>query len=96
MTSHRAVVRKVDKLAFTAYMGALLMTIWAALLVVTTFATNDYTWILIQAISFAAGAVMLLVWAWTRMPVQGREIAALLILVDGYVMANAAGRLLHW
>lgn len=97
MTTGEVVRRKSSKLAFVAYICALFMTLWAVLLDITTFATNDYTWILIQAMSFAAGAMVLLLIAWRRIPIPGRAIAAVLILVDCWVLWNAGvERLLQW
>jgi hypothetical protein len=63
------------------------MTLWAVTLDITTVATNDDTWILIEAMTFVA---------WRRMPTPGRVIAGFLILVDVYLLWNAGvERLLH-
>ena len=48
MTIGAVVKGKTSKLAFADYMAALFMTLWAVILDVTTFASNDHTSILIQ------------------------------------------------
>jgi len=83
--------------AFVAYILALLATMYAAVLDLATFATNDYTWILIRSMGCAAAAIVLLLVSWRRMPGPGRGIAASLMLVDLWVLWNAGvERLLQW
>jgi hypothetical protein len=83
------------KWAFVAYITALSMTLWAVTLDITTVATNDDTWILIEAMTFVAGAMVLLLVAWRRVPTPGRVIAAFLILVDVYLLWNAGVAMIH-
>ncbi|MCA8953926.1 MAG: hypothetical protein KDE27_30730 [Planctomycetes bacterium] len=76
---------------------ALLSTIAATLLDVTTFATNDYTTILQVAIACALGSMLLLALAARAMPWPGQLAALGLAAVDAFVVWNAGvERLLGW
>lgn len=67
---------------------ALLLTIVAVLLDVTTFATNDYTAILWTAIAWAATSALLLALAVRAMPRPGRFALLVLAVVDTFVVWN--------
>ncbi len=85
---------------FLAYVGALLLTIYAFAINSITFATNDYTSIVVQAVACAAVAIVLVVVAWRRIPPAGRAIATLLVLANLWTLVDAGGRrlpsLLGW
>ena len=80
-----------------AFHAALLLMIVGVLLHVTTLATNDYTRILIGAVSCAVVSSRVLLLAATRMPRPGRVCALAVGIVDVWVIWGAgAERLLGW
>ena len=80
-----------------AFHAALLLTIAAVLLHVTTFATNDYTQILMTAVGCAIASMLMLVLAAIRLPRPGRLFALAVGAADAWVIWGAgAERLLGW
>jgi hypothetical protein len=95
--TNASVQRKTSVLAFAAYIVAMLMTLCAMFLDAVTIAGNDYLRVLLTAMLLAAGAVLLLVVSWKRIPAAVRVIAAGLILIGSFVLWNAgAERLMGW
>ena len=79
-----------------AYMLAQLLTAWALVLDVATFATNDYTAILLQAIGCAFASAVLVALVVRHVPLFHRTFCGGLVLLDVYVVWNAGERLLGW
>jgi len=71
-------------------MAAQLLTAWALLLDVATFATNDYRLILLQAIGCAVIAMLLVALVFHRVPRFHRPVCVVLVFVDLFVIWNAA------
>lgn len=77
---------------FVALTAAVLPTLYAFTMNNTTFATNDYTCLIIQTLVCASSAIALVAAAWRRMPRMGRAIAILLVLVYLWTLFDAGGR----
>ena len=93
MTETELEMRRSHSLSgFLAYVGALLLTVYAFAINSMTFATNDYTIIVFQAVACAAVAILLVVAAWRRIPPAGRAIAAVLVLANLWTLVDAGGR----
>ncbi len=96
-TPSRPAGRARSRLWWFASIGAFVLTLWALVLDLTTFAINDYTNILVMAIACACGAMVLIGACWRRMTVVGRGIAGIVLVGDLWVLVDAGGRrLLGW
>jgi hypothetical protein len=70
------------------------LAVWAALVNNITFATNDYFWIVVQAITCAglSNLIVALAFRWRRAGTVGRVFAIVLLAVNGWTLLDAGGR----
>ncbi len=84
-------------LASVGFVVALAFTLLSLFLNLVTFATNDYTPIVMRAIASAALAMLLIGLLWKRMPMPSRVIAGVLLLANAWTILDGGGRrLMGW
>ena len=57
-----------------------------------TFATDDYRWIVIQAVAGSAGALLVSALLWRRVPMGGRVVLGLCVAASFWTLVDAGGR----
>jgi hypothetical protein len=68
------------------------LTFWAVAANNITFATNDYFWIVTQAIVCAGISTVILAFRWRRTGLAGRIVAAILSALNVWTLLDAGGR----
>lgn len=84
--------RPKNRLAYFGYLTALFLTLYGLFFNNVTFATNDYTAIVIQALAASIIASLLLVFCWLRMPTPGRVVSVFLLLANVQTIMDAGFR----
>ena len=70
------------------------LAFWAVIVNNITFATNDYFWIIIQAIACAGLSDLILAvsFRWRRAGTGGRIFVAILLALNAWTLLDAGGR----
>jgi hypothetical protein len=76
----------------SACASVLLTTLYSLVINNITFATNDYRWIVIQAVAGATGSLLASYLIWHRVPAAGRVVLALCSLANLWTLLDAGGR----
>jgi FlaA1/EpsC-like NDP-sugar epimerase len=79
-------------LAFLGYLAAFVLTLCGLFLNNVTFATNDSTAIVIQALVASIVASILFLICWRHMPTPGRVVSVALLLANIWTILDAGFR----
>jgi uncharacterized membrane protein YdcZ (DUF606 family) len=85
-----------NRLAYFGYLAAFFLTLYGLLLNNVTFATNDYTAIVVQALAASIVASLLFVICWLRMPTSRRVVSVFLLLANAWTIMDAGFRRLPY